>query len=523
MVEVPVRFGDPWRAVVEMPAKPDTLRNLLDDMLQLRERIVAGTEREKTSLPLARTPPSGRRSIENLLNYIVMRREDLRPLQARLAAAGLSSLGRGEPHVLANVDSVIDILRRAVEGPAASEPSDLVHRDHATGHRLLRQRARRMFGKPRRERSEYIMVTMPTEAATDFDLVDSLIESGMDVARINCAHDNEMLWAGMADNVRRAAQKRKRECRILMDLAGHKIRVGGVAAYKQKTGKQAAKPPRIHRNDWLVLSGDSELPRVYANSFEPPVAAVLTCSCPGIVDKLRESETVWIDDGKIGAVIRARSGNELLLNVHNVGPRGARIKPQKGLNFPETRMDLPTLSEKDLQDLDFVSKHAHMVGLSFAERSDDVLALQSELSARGAAELPIVAKIETAHAVRNLPDIIARSLAHRVELAVMIARGDLAIELGSVRMAEIQEEVLWLCEAAHVPVIWATQVLESLAKQGTVSRPEITDAAMSVRAECVMLNKGPYIRAAVTILGDVLQRMEAHQFKKVSRLRALHW
>ena len=105
----------------------------------------------------------------------------------------------------------------------------------------------------------------------------------------------------------------------------------------------------------------------------------------------------------------------------------------------------------------------------------------------------------------------------------MVARGDLAIELGSVRMAEIQEEILWVCEAAHLPVIWATQVFESLAKNGLASRPEITDAAMAARAECVMLNKGPYIDYAVSILSDILQRMGDHQYKKISRLRALHW
>jgi pyruvate kinase len=104
----------------------------------------------------------------------------------------------------------------------------------------------------------------------------------------------------------------------------------------------------------------------------------------------------------------------------------------------------------------------------------------------------------------------------------MIARGDLAVEVGYERLAEIQEEILWLCEAAHIPVIWATQVLETLVKKGIPSRAEMTDAAMGERAECVMLNKGPYIAEAVTILDDVLQRMQAHQIKKSPQLRALH-
>jgi pyruvate kinase len=105
---------------------------------------------------------------------------------------------------------------------------------------------------------------------------------------------------------------------------------------------------------------------------------------------------------------------------------------------------------------------------------------------------------------------------------VMIARGDLAVETGYERMAELQEETLWLCEAAHLPVIWATQVLEQLANTGQPSRAEISDAAMAERAECVMLNKGPFIADAVVTLDDILGRMAGHEYKKNSLLRSLH-
>jgi pyruvate kinase len=104
----------------------------------------------------------------------------------------------------------------------------------------------------------------------------------------------------------------------------------------------------------------------------------------------------------------------------------------------------------------------------------------------------------------------------------MIARGDLAVECGWERLAELQEEILWICEAAHLPAIWATQVLEGLAKYGRPTRAEITDAAMGVRAECVMLNKGPHAVEAVRSLDDILGRMEAHHSKKSSMLRPLH-
>ena len=106
-------------------------------------------------------------------------------------------------------------------------------------------------------------------------------------------------------------------------------------------------------------------------------------------------------------------------------------------------------------------------------------------------------------------------------VGVMIARGDLAVEAGYERLAELQEEILWICEAANVPAIWATEVLDRLAKTGRPSRAEITDAAMAERAECVMLNKGPRIVEAVAVLDDILRRMADHQRKKFSLLRPL--
>ena len=133
---------------------------------------------------------------------------------------------------------------------------------------------------------------------------------------------------------------------------------------------------------------------------------------------------------------------------------------------------------------------------------------------------PLVLKIETQRAVENLPQLIVAAAACR-PVAVMIARGDLAVELGFARLSEIQEEILWLCDAAHVPVIWATQVLDDFIAEGTPSRAEATDAAMSQRAECVMLNKGPFLVEGIGFLKDILRRMDRHQAKKFARFGPL--
>jgi pyruvate kinase len=168
-----------------------------------------------------------------------------------------------------------------------------------------------------------------------------------------------------------------------------------------------------------------------------------------------------------------------------------------------------------------VARHADIVELSFANTARDVALLQEHLARLGSRQPAIVLKIETRRGFENLPDMLLTAMRAPC-CGVMIARGDLAVECGFERLAEVQEEILWICEAAHVPVIWATQVLETLAKEGMPSRAEITDAAMGDRAECVMLNKGPYMVTAVRVLDGILRRMQAHQAKKRSMLRELH-
>jgi pyruvate kinase len=180
------------------------------------------------------------------------------------------------------------------------------------------------------------------------------------------------------------------------------------------------------------------------------------------------------------------------------------------------------LTDKDRQDLSFIARHADMVGMSFVQEVEDVATLQALLKGLGRKKLGLILKIETRRSFEMLPDLVLAAMRSHAA-GVMIARGDLAVECGYERLAEVQEEILWLCEAAHMPVIWATQVLENLAKSGMPSRAEITDAAMGGRAECVMLNKGPHIIEAIRVLDNILQRMGAHQNKKRSLLRQLRW
>jgi pyruvate kinase len=206
-----------------------------------------------------------------------------------------------------------------------------------------------------------------------------------------------------------------------------------------------------------------------------------------------------------------------------VAEKGQRLKPEKGLNFPDCELEIDALTEKDRADLAFVAAHADGVEFSFVQSAADVVMLQEALAMQRPDDwrtMSLILKIETARAVRHLPEIIVQA-AGRQPTAIMIARGDLAVEIGFARTAEMQEEILWLGEASDIPVIWATQVLQHLVAKGTPSRGEMTDAAMAARAECVMLNKGPYLLDAIDLLRALLQRMENNQHKKTPQLRRL--
>jgi pyruvate kinase len=248
-----------------------------------------------------------------------------------------------------------------------------------------------------------------------------------------------------------------------------------------------------------------------------PQLPALGCTLPKALANAKNGALVKIDDGKIEAKIVATSTQALTLQITRA-PRGvARLKGDMGLSLPDLPTSVSALSADDLSALRFAEKHADSVAQSFVRSDRDVVALEKKLRRK---DLGLILKIETREGFAALPKILLQALGKR-SLGVMVARGDLAVECGFERLAEVQEEILWLCEAAHVPVIWATQVLENLAKTGMPTRAEITDAAASVRAECVMLNKGPYIEEAVKTLDSILKRMETHQYKKRQLYRQL--
>ena len=363
----------------------EEIRALLAEVKALREDVeLKGAELRSSwgaDADKSKVPPR----VLNLSHYIALRAHDLTELQYRLAARGLSSLGRSESHVAQALDALIATLKRLSGESSAPYPLPTLAR---AGAAELEAEADRLFGKRQKNGPRArIMATLPPEAVEP-EFVDKLVAAGMDCARINCAHDDPEMWGQMIENVRGAAARLERPCRVLMDIAGPKCRILRVKA-----------PPktRLLRGDRIVLIDELR------EKTKEPIAFSL--NFPELVDQLSVGSELFIDDGKAAARVVSKSAGRAELEVYAAREKGVRLKPGKGVNFPSTELDLPPLTSKDFRDLDFIAEHADLIGYSFVQRVDDIELLQDHLVARAPKREPpgLVLKIETPLAVRNLP------------------------------------------------------------------------------------------------------------------------
>ena len=593
---------------------------------QLSERLRAIHDRAmaleaKYEAELAQVHPDFQEGARNLVHYLALRKADTNALRNDLRRLGLSSLASAERNVLGSIEAVEQALAR-LSGTDDADPQALAQALQSRSPTADEHR-RAMLGPSPEGRDVSIMVTLPTEAADNPTLVAEMIAAGMNVARINSAHDDAATWEKMVANVGQAATDAGTECRIIMDLAGPKLRTGELkpgprvihirpkrdplgrvvaprrirlipddvlqrgtkvavipvprefieyaqegdevrfkdtrgkkrrlsiavkddkgivlesfkGAYiatdsrltlvRQETGEKLAyrvgelpaveQPLFLHIGDTLIVHSENtpgEPAKEDADGviLEP---AHIACQQPDVFEFLSPGETVSLNDGKISGVIRKVNEERLDIEITKAKPTGSRLRGQRGINFPQSDIQLPGLTSIDKTNLGFVAKFADAVSLSFIRKPADVELLLAELDQLSANDLGLVIKVETKKGFKSLPKVMLAAM-RSYPIAVMIARGDLAVECGWERLAELQEEILWVCEAARVPVMWATQVLEQEAKKGLPSRAEITDAAQSQRADCVMLNKGPHILAAIRTLDSILRRMQTLRFRKSS-------
>jgi len=604
---------------------------LIPQLVELRDKAIA-LERDHAA-ELQQMDLGYQPGARNLLHYLALRQVDVRPLQRALVSLGLSSLGASESHILSTMEAILSALHALVGCIYEPAVQTELPVDPHTGPMLLDQHTEQLLGRSSGKRSVRIMVTMPSEAATDAGLVRDLLAAGMDVMRINCAHDDPTAWQAMIDNLHQASRELGRSCKIYADLAGPKLRTGAIEPVgriarlrpKRNARGQVVTPGRVwltpsdepgpgpeavdavvpvehalieearvgdevrfvdcrgrrrrllvvevrtgapgvgclihtdrtayvetglpihlfrgkkgiaegmvgplpeqvlpillHVGDTLVLT-KADLPGQPARRDDRGTVvapAHISCTLQEAFTMVKAGERIRLDDAKIEGIVVEVDAERIVLRITHTGSAGGKLRAEKGINFPDSELVLSALTPKDVHDLEFLAQHVDILGLSFVRTEEDVHLLESHLDRLGATQVGIVLKIENRQAFENLPRLLLASLRTPPD-GVMVARGDLAAEVGFARMAEVQQEILWLCEAAHIPVIWATQVLENLAQRGSPSRAEVTDVVTSSQAECVMLNKGPYIVPTVGFLSGILERMEEHQTKRRTMMRPL--
>jgi pyruvate kinase len=288
----------------------------------------------------------------------------------------------------------------------------------------------------------------------------SLMQAGMDVARLNFSHGDHATHRQAATDVRAAAEAAGRPVAILGDLQGPKIRTGALEAAFQ----------RLVRGRHVVLTGAA---RAAENEIE--------VSHPELVDALHTGDRVLLDDGRIELLVRSLSTGRAECSVI----RGGLLGERKGVSVPGRPIPMPALTEKDLQDLKLaVELGVDYVALSFVRHPEDVLTCQSHLGALGS-RAAVIAKLEKLEAIRNLSKIL------EVADAVMVARGDLGVELTLGELPAVQKEVIDRANRAGVPVITATEMLESMVTSNRPTRAEASDVANAIwdGTDAVMLSQ----------------------------------
>jgi len=445
-------------------------------------------------------------SATNLIHYLVLRSSEIRQAQEYLHHLGLSSLTSCESHTLVQIYQVLKWL----------DPTTVKRREDLctfeTANRLRASFTETIFGDTAATIGPHIMVTLSTKEANNRKQIEELLLAGMTVARINCAHDSEDVWKSIVKSLKLAMVRTGRPCKLYFDLAGPKCRVRSIWKKHERVEKV-----RLEEGQSITLIGSAD---AIAHKIGHE-GVVLHIEPNSLISSMRVNDRIYFDDGKFEALVVQAENSEAILNVTRISTKKPFLKVMKGINLPDSDLALDALTHEDVNNIPFVCDHADMVGFSFVSTPEDVATLRTHLRQYASDKQPaIILKIERLQAVQNLPALLLSGMMD-ASFGVMIARGDLAVEIGFERLSEIQEEILWICEAAHVPVIWATQVLESLNKTGYATRSEITDAAMSVRAECVMLNKGNHLPKTIRTLYDILKRQKGHFDKKRYIMRPL--
>ena len=320
-------------------------------------------------------------------------------------------------------------------------------------------------------------------SSSDINILKEMVITGVDVVRLNFSHGEKEFHKQIIKNVRKISEELNIPVCILQDLQGPKIRVGEIL------------------NDSIKLKDNEELKIVSKNVVGD--SRVISIDNDILYD-IKSNERILIDDGKIELRVISSSKNEVLTKII----RGGILLPRKGINFPESNISLSSITEKDIEDLHFgLDNDVDWIALSFVRSEKDIKLLRKLIMERGK-ETRIIAKIEKPQAIKNIDKIIKASD------GLMVARGDLGVEMPMESVPIYQKKIVDKCNKAYKPVIIATQMLESMVEQKTPTRAESNDVANAVLdgADAVMLSAesatGNYPIIAVKSMEKIISSVE---------------
>jgi len=319
------------------------------------------------------------------------------------------------------------------------------------------------------------------------EMISKLIESGMNVARMNFSHGDHAYHAQTIANIRESLKKSKRMCAIMLDTKGPEIRTGMIKDGKEimlEIGQEFTL-----YNDWDKPGDQNGVGQSYAN----------------LAESVEIGGVILIDDGLIALTVMEKDGGNVKCKVMNNGLLGSK----KGVNLPGCKITLPALTEKDKGDLKFGCEQGiDFVAASFVRKAEDVISIRNFLNENGGERIKIISKIENQEGLQNFDEILA------VTDAIMVARGDLGVEIPGEKVALAQKMMISKCNIQGKPVVTATQMLDSMIYNPRPTRAETSDVANAVfdGTDCVMLSgetaKGKYPLQAIEMMVKICREAE---------------
>ena len=324
--------------------------------------------------------------------------------------------------------------------------------------------------------------------SNDENIMRQLVKEGMDIARFNFSHGSHEEQKGRMDMLKKIREEEKKPVAILLDTKGPEIRTGVL-----KDGKKVM----LKEGETITLTNEE------IEGDETKVSLTYK----GLVDDVQIGNMILIDDGLIGLKVKDKTETDIICTIVNGGELGER----KGVNVPNVPVRLPAITEKDKEDLKFgVEQKIDFIAASFVRNAECVLEIKAYLKELGAPYIPIIAKVENAEGIENIDEII------RAADGIMVARGDLGVEIPAEEVPHLQKMIIQKCNDNFKTVITATQMLDSMMRNPRPTRAEVTDVANAVYdgTDAVMLSgetaQGKYPLEALQMMVHIVETTEEH-------------